>query len=209
MPPADHEATSQFDNDPSIKDGLVVIVPTEGTDMSANWSERLSRLQQGAVFLSHVLALIAIVLVTWWVQLLGGLSWNSGEAKRTFNYHPLMMVIAFTFMTVASLSFRYPFLRYQNKLTHALSWSIATLCGIIALVAVFQSHNDLQSGFIANMYSMHSWIGIVVVIVYLSQWLVGIYAFGLGNPSWRGVAILVHKYVGPIIYQGVAVVIWS
>jgi hypothetical protein len=53
---------------------------------------------------------------------------------------------------------------------------------------------------------MHSWIGIVVVAVYLSQWLIGMYAFGLGNPSWKGVAILVHKYVGPIIYQGVAVV---
>jgi cytochrome b-561 len=194
------------DDDPSAQDGLVLGHPDEGgTALSVEWRRRLTKLQFGANVLSHVLALTAICLVSWWIELMGGVSWMSGEAKRTFNYHPLLMVIGFAFMTVASLSFRYPLMRYHSKLSHAISWSVATLCGAVALVAVFKSHNDAQSGFIANLYSLHSWIGILLVAFYLSQWLVGIYAFGFGNPSWKGTAILVHKYVGPILYQGVAV----
>lgn len=188
------------DGDASARDGLVV-----ASVASVDWSDRVAKLQLSANVLSHVLALTAICLVAWWIQLMGGVSWESGEAKRTFNYHPLLMVIGFAFMTVASLSFRYPIMRYHSKLAHAISWSVATLCGAVALVAVFKSHNDAQSGFIANMYSLHSWIGILVVAFYLSQWMMGIYAFGLGNPSWKGTAILVHKYVGPLLYQGVAV----
>ena len=178
---------------------------TDETVVTVNWDERLVRLQFCAQLLSHVVALIAVLLVCWWIHLLGGLSWKSGEAKKLFNYHPLLMVVAFAFMTVASLSFRYPLTRYRSKLTHALSWSVATLCGAISLVAVFQSHNDSQSGFIANIYSLHSWIGILVLTFYLVQWTVGMYAFGFGSPSWKGLAISVHKYVGPLLYQGVAV----
>jgi cytochrome b-561 len=172
-----------------------------------NWMDKIAYFQAVANIVCHLLALLSIVLVSWWVDLSAGLSWKLGEAKRVFNYHPLCMVLAFTFMTVATLSFRYPKLhRYLQKVIHGLSWTVACLCGVIGLVAVFRSHNDEQSGLIANLYSFHSWIGITVVTLFLLQYILAIYAFGgVFHPPWKAKAIYVHKYIGPIIYQAVAV----
>lgn len=198
----------------SVEDNLLADEDSEEQETTATattsnmgWIERLVKLQHYAHILSHILALLAVLLVVWWIRLLGGLSWKTGQASHTFNYHPLFMVIAFAFMTTASLSFRHYTMttRYYRKLTHAISWSTATICGAVSLVAVFQSHNDVTSGLIANMYSLHSWIGITVVTFYLLQWTIAMYAFYFGNPSWKGLAVSVHKYVGPLLYQGVAV----
>jgi len=179
------------DNDPNINNSFI------------------SRLQRWSHVLAHIMALAATLVVIWWIHLLGGLSWKEGESKKVFNYHPLLMIICFCFMTIASLSFRHYTLvsRRFRKVMHGLSWTIALLCGAVSLVAVFQSHNDVTSGLVANMYSLHSWVGSSVVVFYLLQWLVGLYAFGFGNPSWKAAAIIAHKYIGPIIYQGMALTI--
>lgn len=181
---------------------------SEATSTTTMGGEFLAKTQYYSNVVSHVLALIAMLMVGWWIHILGGLTWKAGEAKRVFNWHPLLMVTAFCFMTVAALAFRYRCMTRQLcKLTHAISWSVATLCGAIALVSVFASHNDATSGFIANMYSLHSWIGILVVTFYLLQWTVGLYAFYFGDPAWKGLAFSVHKHVGPLLYQAVAVTI--
>jgi len=176
---------------------------------SQNTESYLSRMQRWSHLIAHILALVAVWTVIWWINLLGGLSWGKGQARQVFNYHPLLMILGFCFMTVASLSFRHYTLvsRRLRKITHALSWTIALLCGAISLLAVFQSHNDADSGLVANMYSLHSWVGSVVASFYVIQWLVGLYAFGFGNPSWKVVAIFIHKYIGPVLYQGVALTI--
>jgi cytochrome b-561 len=179
-----------------------------GSSSDENYSmDKLAHYQGVANILCHVLAILAIALVSWWVDLSAGLSWKPGEAKRVFNYHPLCMVLAFAFMTVSTLSFRYPGMkRYVRKIIHGLSWTVATLCGIVGLIAVFRSHNDELSGLFANLYSFHSWIGITVVTLFLLQYIVALYAFGgWFHPSWKARAICVHKYVGPVIYQAVAV----
>jgi cytochrome b-561 len=177
---------------------------TPGVNMGASF---LSKLQSCAHVLSHVLALLSIFLVIWWIQLLGGLSWKAGEAKQVFNWHPLLMVTAFGFMTVASQSFRYYswLSRSVRKLTHAISWSVALLSALSALIAVFASHNDAKSGYIANLYSFHSWIGILVSLFYVLQYSVGLYAFYVNSPSWKAALVVIHKYVGLYLYQGVAV----
>ena len=58
---------------------------------------------------------------------------------------------------------------------------------IIGLVAVFKSHNTKVatggSYFYANLYTLHSWIGLAAVIVYGLQWLLGVLIFALPNAS--------------------------
>mmetsp|Transcript_27212 Transcript_27212/g.41164 ORF Transcript_27212/g.41164 Transcript_27212/m.41164 type:complete len:269 (-) Transcript_27212:412-1218(-) len=168
--------------------------------------DTLVALQRWAHILSHVLALVALVFVSWWIHTLGGFSTMS--SKLVFNYHPLFMVVAFCFMTVATLAFRhYIFLqRWQRKLVHGLSWTIAAVCAIVAFVAVFQSHNDPTSGYIPNLYSLHSWVGVMVTIFYILQWASAFGAFGLGygSPTFKSVLVKIHKYVGPVLYQSVA-----
>jgi cytochrome b-561 len=179
-----------------------------------NWRSLLIRLQNTAAIFALILALGAMMVVLWWVNLLGGLScWKSGEAKLVFNWHPLLMVTSFCFMTVASFAFRIPVKRPLSKLLHGVVWAVAALCALVALIAVVHSHNDKDSGFIANLYSLHSWIGMFVILIYLSQFFSGLFTFGfpltsLGvNASFKAKMLVVHYFVGPFVYVSTAVTI--
>lgn len=52
------------------------------------------------------------------------------------------------------------------KLSHALGHIISFILIIIALVAVFDSHNSAMPNPIPNMYSLHSWIGLGTVLLF-------------------------------------------
>lgn len=56
----------------------------------------------------------------------------------------------------------------QLKLTHAGIMLFIVLLIVIALVAVFDSHN-LAPTPIPNMYSLHSWVGLTTVILFCCQ----------------------------------------
>jgi hypothetical protein len=153
----------------------------------------------------------------------GGVSWEEGDAGRVFNWHPVMMICAFCFMTVASLAFRIRSgilwgYRYTDrrfvKMMHGMAWTVALLCGFVGLIAVFKSHNDSQSGYIANMYSLHSWIGMTVIILYLYQMISATAAFACSVPpsllidAGRRASILsFHRFLGNFIYGSTAATI--
>lgn len=52
------------------------------------------------------------------------------------------------------------------KFIHAGLNIVAFICAIIAVVAVFDFHNTAK---IPNMYSLHSWLGLAAVMLYLLQ----------------------------------------
>ena len=187
--------------------------PRENEEERVQQASIISQVQQYANVAAHVLALAIILVVYAWIAKLGGLisPWHSaGKAKLVFNWHPLLMVTAFAFMTVSSLSFRAPWKannRNVTKLVHATCWAVAALSATLGLLAVFRSHNDKQSGYIANMYSLHSWIGASVILLYIVQFVAGLRAFGgprVASQSWsapaRAVLLKVHVVVGPLIY---------
>jgi cytochrome b-561 len=155
--------------------------------------------KQHAFLVAHCLSAIALLTVLWWISSLGKLS--------AFDFHPLLMILAFFFMTVATLAFR----RLEHgagKRLHWISWSVAALCLTVALSAVVYSHN--KGPFIANLYSFHSWMGVLVVTLYLTQFLVGISAFLVPRSSltaFRATILVYHKIVGHTIYNLMAVTI--
>lgn len=176
------------------------------------WRQHLIRYQRYASLAAHLGALASLFVVISWIQQhLGGLSWKYGESKQVFNWHPLLMITGFAFMTVASLAFR-NLQRPKSKLLHGLGWTIGILCMILALMAVFRSHNDPISGYIANMYSMHSWIGMLVFLLYTLQFVSAMLSFGFptvwrwnnGMPfaseAFKARLLLVHQFFGPFIY---------
>lgn len=173
----------------------------------------LEPLQQWAGIASHILALAGTVLVCMWVSDLGGVSWKQGESKLVFNWHPVCMIIAFLFMTISALSFRVKWRCNRNvsKILHIVEWTTAGLCMAVGLVAVFKSHNDPVSGYIANLYSLHSWIGIAVLILYTLQFFVGVFSFGMDiqkiDQATKYKIMLLHKFMGPFIYVAVAATI--
>lgn len=52
------------------------------------------------------------------------------------------------------------------KLTHLILHAIATVLGALGIYCAFKYHND--SG-IANLYSLHSWLGIGTIALYAIQ----------------------------------------
>jgi len=121
----------------------------------------------------HILALIAVVLVVVWVHRDamggGGLSWDKGS-KLVFNWHPVMMTIAYAFMTLASLTFRMKCFAYNRsilKLIHGVKWTVAAVCGAVGLTAVFQPHNDA-------IPPIHRYLGPCIYIITGTTILLGI-----------------------------------
>ena len=56
--------------------------------------------------------------------------------------------------------------KIKLKLAHAAIMILVFILTVIALIAVFDFHNLKQ---IPNMYSLHSWMGILTVILFLFQ----------------------------------------
>lgn len=84
----------------------VDLPPTSSADMGGSENEYendelglLQRLQSYSSMLSLLLSPVAIILVSVWVSNEamggGGVSWSEGDAKRVFNWHPVLMIVAF------------------------------------------------------------------------------------------------------------------
>mmetsp|Transcript_32290 Transcript_32290/g.69701 ORF Transcript_32290/g.69701 Transcript_32290/m.69701 type:complete len:306 (+) Transcript_32290:210-1127(+) len=212
---------------------------------SSSSSSSLPFLQQAqsvSSILSIFLSPLAVILVSVWASNLGGVSWTQGESGRVFNWHPVLMVTAYAIMNIGALVFRVSGTSsYQTsiarssssatavlpsedaekkrgfmKIIHGSIWSSSFIFGTVAMVAVFKSHNDPISGYIANLYSFHSWVGILVLSLYTLQFVVGILAFGgllsSGERNSRSciskpVLMELHKYAGTYIHILVSVTI--
>mmetsp|Transcript_3775 Transcript_3775/g.5554 ORF Transcript_3775/g.5554 Transcript_3775/m.5554 type:complete len:250 (-) Transcript_3775:59-808(-) len=171
----------------------------------------MSKVQKVAAVLSHILALAVIVLVVTWITDKklggGGVSWAAGDAGRVFNWHPVMMVTGFAFMTVAALAFRIRWWKADRrvvKVMHAIEWTVALSCGVIGLVAVLKAHFDGVSGYKANFYSLHSWVGLAVCLLFLYQFFSAFFSFGMRlgciSPVRRARTMSFHRYMGNVIY---------
>lgn len=126
------------------------------------------------VVVAQVFGVLAVVLVAVWMgHFQGGFAWGSDP----FNYHPLFMVIGMIFLYADGI-LAYRVFRNDRKLyikiLHASMHVAALIFASVGLKAVFDSHNN--SGF-ANLYSLHSWLGLTVVIAFGLQWVLGFFAY--------------------------------
>lgn len=71
-------------------------------------------------------------------------------------------------------------LRYSSKrglkLTHATLFGVILALVLIAGVAVYESHNLVDPP-IPNFYSIHSWVGIAAMLLFVCQWIGGFVSF--------------------------------
>jgi cytochrome b-561 len=186
----------------------------------------LQRLQKVAAIVSLLLSPVSVILVSLWVSQKamggGGVSWKQGDSGRVFNWHPVLMVTAYALMNVGALIFRvsgtssyqtslsrttdtatstaYPRKRGIMKYIHGTIWSLDFVFGLVAMLAVFKSHNDSVSGYIANLYSFHSWVGLLVLSLFTLQFLVGIVSFSGISRMGTPLLMEIHKYTGTYIH---------
>ncbi|KAL8586024.1 hypothetical protein ACOMHN_045410 [Nucella lapillus] len=137
------------------------------------------RFFNGLVVVAQVFGLLAVVLVAVWMgHFEGGFAWQS-DPNHQFNLHPLFMVIGMVFLYADGI-LAYRVFRNDKKLyikiLHAIVHIAALIFSAVGLKAVFDSHN-LADPPKANLYSLHSWIGLFVVIAFGVQWLLGFASF--------------------------------
>lgn len=75
---------------------------------------------------------------------------------------------------------------------------LAFILTVLGLVAVFQLHRRSR---ITNLYSLHSWLGIVTVFLFACQWFLGFVVFLLPWMSvWlRSLLKPIHVFFGVVI----------
>lgn len=75
-------------------------------------------------------------------------------------------------------SFRNPlFSKPINKGLHAIFYILAIVCFSVGLKAVWKSHDQDPKAYKANLYSLHSWIGLIAVLLFGQNFLLGIFHF--------------------------------
>ena len=172
----------------------------------------MSEAQEMTLMIAHALCPVCLALTVWWVNgaststlFLGGLDWKASAhhgvpAAGVFNWHPLLMVCGVIAETQALLTWRtWPATPRQLKFIHLL-WHCAagTLFGV-GLAAVFR-YADIKVT--ANLYSLHSWVGIAIITLYYTQLFLGFAAFvyPVASPVWRRAYLPLYTFFGGFLY---------
>ncbi|KAG2537140.1 hypothetical protein PVAP13_9NG251300 [Panicum virgatum] len=99
-----------------------------------------------------------------------------GGGARASVVHPVLMLIGFIILgSEAIMSYKIlPWSHDTDKIAHMVLHAVALFLGSVGIYAAFKFHNE--SG-IANLYSLHSWVGLGTICLYGIQWLLGVSTF--------------------------------
>uniref|UniRef100_A0A0E0PBZ6 Cytochrome b561 domain-containing protein n=1 Tax=Oryza rufipogon TaxID=4529 RepID=A0A0E0PBZ6_ORYRU len=154
-------------------------------------------------YVAHALAVAAAVMVlVWCISFRGGLAFEADNKNLIFNVHPVLMLIGYIILgSEAIMIYKiFPKLNHDTtKLIHLILHAIAIVLGAVGIYCAFKFHNE--SG-IANLYSLHSWLGIGTISLYGIQWIFGFVAFFYPGaaPHVRRGALPWHVLFGLFVY---------
>lgn len=150
--------------------------------------------------IAEIVGTLAVILTVAWVgHFRNGFAWQSIPSLQ-FNWHPVLMVIGMIYI-YGNSALLYRVFRNERKrklkLAHALLNAACVLTASVGLKAVFDSHN-LAKQPIPNLYSLHSWLGISAVVLFVAQWLVGCvcFLFPGASGSVRARVLPWHQHLG-------------
>uniref|UniRef100_A0A2P2ME25 ascorbate ferrireductase (transmembrane) n=1 Tax=Rhizophora mucronata TaxID=61149 RepID=A0A2P2ME25_RHIMU len=153
-------------------------------------------------FVAHVLGVAgAAMVLVWCIHYRGGLAWESSNKSLIFNIHPVLMLIGLIIIGgEAIISYKaLPFKKEEKKIIHLILHAIALILGIIGIYTAFKFHNESS---IANLYSLHSWLGIGIISLYGIQWIYGFgtFFFPGGPATLRSLSLPWHVLFGLFVY---------
>ncbi|CAL4968000.1 unnamed protein product [Urochloa decumbens] len=154
-------------------------------------------------YVAHALAVAAAAMVlVWAIHFRGGLAIEATNKNLIFNVHPVLMLIGFIIIgSEAIMVYKvFPTLHHDTaKLIHLILHGIALVLGAVGIYFAFKNHNE--SG-IANLYSLHSWIGIGTITLYGIQWIFGFVTFFFPGaaPNLRKSLLPWHILFGLFVY---------
>ncbi|XP_024361874.1 transmembrane ascorbate ferrireductase 2 [Physcomitrium patens] len=124
--------------------------------------------------LVHLLGIVSMVLMALWTKCFRGGYGLSGSG--VFNLHPLIMFAGFIFLSSEAIV-TYKILSGDKKLqkrVHMIVQGVAIFLAVLGVTFAYKFHLDIG---IQNFYSLHSWLGLITITLYLFQWILGFMAF--------------------------------
>jgi len=89
--------------------------------------------------------------------------------------------------------------KYYVKIAHALLQVVVLLLVIVGLTSVFMAHRISNY---ENVYSIHSWLGLTTIGLFLLQWIFGfvMFLFPKFREDIRGFYLPHHRFFGLAIF---------
>lgn len=116
--------------------------------------------------------------------------WSTSIGYPSFGLHPFLMTLSFgVFMPLAALSYAgleriFSVAHSTAKHVHATCMLAALVMAIIGVVDMYIVHQNAKGGAF-HFISVHSWVGIMVVVATGLQWLSGLGIFYWpSSPGW-------------------------
>jgi len=201
----DKEQDSDTDQGEEFKIGKAVREPPNNGTMALNIHNR--RLFLGSFLAVEAVGLLAVILTIHWVNhFKGGVVWGYTDLGITFNWHPILMTLGLIFL-YGNGALIYRVIPPKNeshklglKIGHAVIMMVAFVIMVIGLQAAFDSHN-LATPPKPNLYTLHSWIGLIAALLFGIQWALGFSAFLFPkfSPEIRALLLPFHQYFGSSI----------
>ncbi|KAJ8771514.1 hypothetical protein K2173_026691 [Erythroxylum novogranatense] len=153
-------------------------------------------------FVIHVLGVAgAAMVLVWCIHYRGGLAWEAKNKALIFNIHPVLMLIGLVIIGGEAItSYKsLPLKREEKKVIHLVLHAVALILGSIGIYTAFKFHNESS---IANLYSLHSWLGIGIISLYGVQWIFGFITFFYpgGSSGFKRASLPWHALFGLFVY---------
>lgn len=203
-----YKQVNQDDKEQDLETDEEELYPEEGVSkpiMDLNIHNR--RLFLGSFLVVEVIGLIAVTMTIAWVQQYkNGVVWGMTEMGINFNWHPILMTIGLIFL-YGNGALIYRVIPPKNeshklvlKIGHAVVMMVAFILTVIGLQAAFDSHN-YSTPPKPNMYTLHSWVGLIAAMLFGVQWALGFAAFLFPkfSPELRSLLLPFHQYFGSSI----------
>jgi len=150
----------------------------------------------GVITLSGLTVIVSILF--WRLYYEGGFSWNSHPGNQ-FSWHPLLMSLTIILLGYGAIMYRITpcVQRKTSKALHSLVMFLSLCSAVPGIWAVWESHN-LASPPIPHMFSLHSWLGLVTMIMMTIQLIIGliIFLFPCAPSRVRGRYHHLHVFFG-------------
>ncbi|XWS22947.1 hypothetical protein CRYUN_Cryun29cG0079400 [Craigia yunnanensis] len=147
---------------------------------------------------------VATLVLVWLLKFREGLAFESANKLKIFNLHPLLMVIGFILIAgEAIMAYKtFPGGRRDvqvQKAVHLTLQTVALGCGIFGIVVIFKFQNEAN---ILYLYTLHSWLGMIVICLFGLQYLLGFFSFVFpGAESYSRAAYRPwHTFGGLVIF---------
>merc|ERR1712062_365856 len=146
-----------------------------------------------------------ILTVHWAINIKGGVTYVENMGIP-FNWHPILMTISLILL-YGNGALIYRIIPPKNeghklklKIAHAIIMIVAFALMVIGLQAAFDSHNKADPPK-PNMYTLHSWVGLLAALLFGCQWVLGFAAFLFPkfSPEIRALILPFHQYFGSSI----------